>query len=277
LAINEIRTGADISPIGTLPTLKIIGAETFHPTPLGHALIADTFLANYPLLDGTVTETSAISVEPSAYWHGDNASTDRSQYVTDFAFTSEADSWNMTIKVPSGTLRPFSTATVEIHSDPLRLETFVVNEGGGIEGRVSIPRSVGDGFHTLHLLGVNRGGEAIDLYQFLTIGQRGEVMTTSGDESQFGGDRDNSPGFEGEVLLSPTTGDKAVLSGAGDVLGVQSIATLVAKVQKGLFPDSLPSSPRTVLIFLGAVAVVIVSTVLFCVILLSRKWSKPGS
>ena len=44
-AMNGVRLGDDIAPMPLLATLKIIGAESFHPTPRGHRLVANAFQA----------------------------------------------------------------------------------------------------------------------------------------------------------------------------------------------------------------------------------------
>lgn len=61
-AMNGLRLGDDIAPMSGLPLLKIFGAESFHPTPAGHRLVAET-IGRQSMMRGFVVDT-----EQDDYW-----------------------------------------------------------------------------------------------------------------------------------------------------------------------------------------------------------------
>ncbi len=175
LAMNAIRVGDDVAPIAQLPYLKLIGAESFHPTPYGHARIIassidtlDEFWQN-PHCNLCWFEESGLI--PDAYW---NISTsgqwlDRRQLSVGFLEGST---------ITSGTAIPFkfvvdtfardSNVLLELHSEVLELGNYRVANDGSLEGVVTIPSGI-SGYHTLHALGESASGEQIDLYQTVYV------------------------------------------------------------------------------------------------------------
>ncbi|RWZ78400.1 MAG: SGNH/GDSL hydrolase family protein [Candidatus Microsaccharimonas sossegonensis] len=271
-SMNRVRIGNDTSLIDSLPMLKIIGAETFHPTPEGHSKIADAILSQYPNLAGSPTETT--KVEPDSYWTTKKSDQPKMAYATDFAFTT-GDASRMTIQVPDGTLQPQSTATLEVRSTPMTLATFVVNDSGGITGSISIPDSLEAGFHTLHLFAVNREGQSIDLYQFLTTGE--SVGAIQSGVSQ----RDVNGSLSNIRRVSPAVSN-SVASGISDitgVLGAQSSGGLNNSLKKSAPPvisylEDVPQSVRPVLF--GGILVIMAGLLTLCTFLVWKRWVKPA-
>jgi hypothetical protein len=272
--MNGVRIGDDIAVLNVLPMLKIIGAETFHPTPIGHGLIADRLLSEYPRLQGTSSGTATYNIDPDPYWHSEDIPDRRSAYVTDFAFKESDAATHMSIVVPDGMLLPSSIATLEVRSEPTRLATFVVSEKGGLKGQIQIPSGLDEGFHTLHLLGINRGGDAIDMYQFLTIGQAGVVLAVSSSEGSAWGSIGNNDKESQRPLSYPSSASFGSIAGA--VLGLQSVKDVVPTIEKAV---SYVEKNVTRLWWLLVVVCVFISAILSALltIFLQRKWAKPRS
>lgn len=177
-AMNGVRFGDDVSVIDTMPLTKIIGSETFHPTPIGHELAAEAIISQYPnVLTRPVADMNP-GVEPPGYIGMENEKSITQSFVSEFAQKSNGRS--MKIELAAGNLEPGTTATLEIHSDSVVLGAFVVGSGGDIKSSVEVPGSVDDGYHTLHLIAQNRGGDTIDMYQIVTIG--GDEQTVGSGE-----------------------------------------------------------------------------------------------
>ena len=77
-AMNGIRIGDDIAPLSFLENIKVIGAESFHPTPRGHQLVAEHIEATLPTplaamgCNGCMYEAQLLI--PSNYWNEPEAS-----------------------------------------------------------------------------------------------------------------------------------------------------------------------------------------------------------
>lgn len=278
-SMNSVRIGDDIAIIDALPMLKIIGAETFHPTPSGHDLMADTILANYPGMVPGATETNTRDIEPSPYWNVEGIATERSSFVADFAYiVDDTNSRQMTIQLSDGTLQPHSIVAVEVHSEPTRLAAFTADEQGGVQGSVTIPASIEEGFHTLHLLGINRAGGDIDMYQFITTGALGNVVT--GGSSVGPGDTDSSIDSSSTSLSQVEHGQSEFLSSIPSVLGAQATKSIDSNLQKILSPaiSYIKHSVWPIRwVLLGVTVLVVASLSTLCAILLSKRWAKPSS
>jgi len=271
-AMNGLRFGDDIAVITGLPMLKIIGAETFHPTPIGHGLIAETMLASYPGMVNTLPVTG----EPSTWWSEASGGAVPSAFATDFAYKDGNQPQQMKVLVPAGTLQPDSIVTIEIHSTPMQLATFVVDDNGGLNGVVSIPADLGQGFHTLHLLGTNRAGAMVDMYQFLTIGEAGTIVGTSSTGDSFSA----SIGGVDDSLSGAQPPQSNALKGIAEVLGAQSTDGMVSHIGKTVAPivsyiREIVWLVRWIVFGVGAFVTICLSTL--CVLLVSKRWAKHGS
>lgn len=293
LAMNSIRSGDDISIGGSLPMLKIIGSETFHPTPLGHSLVADTIFAANPQLvkaGGCSTDPMAcIDPEPDisapSYWSTD-ASFDRMSFVADFAAQAEVYSPKITITIPDGTLEPGSVGRIEIRSKTEVLVNVTVNAEGGYSGSATVPESVLSGFHTLHFLGVNKGGEQVDLYQFLTIRHEGDVEEQLIEES-FGGAEGGSIDrlFEGIASIgnvSPVplvaAADQTTVLGASSSVFVAPKLDIDTKAEVVKNHTPLGKIPRIQpWVILGIVIAGLLALSGVSLLILRRRWAKQSS
>lgn len=190
-AMNSIRLGDDIAPLSFLKQIKIIGAESFHPTPTGHQLVARAVTQAGRHWEGgecrgCVFDDSLLS--PAPYWEVDTA---RYPLVPQklYNFLSDVETKARDIisfQFPMGTFQPSTAVRLELHSDTHVLAEEVTAEDGSVSGEVTLPNT-SPGYHTVHTFGTTLAGELIDLYQVI-----------------FVGDKDSQPGLVGEG-----SGDKA--------------------------------------------------------------------
>jgi hypothetical protein len=260
-AMNGIRLGGDIAVISQLPMLKIIGAGTFHPTPLGHALVADSILSTHPGLsqdatcvtDPMVCTAPPASTVPSSYWGVTDGNKSRQSYLSEFVTLANESSNKLIIHVANSSFGPQSTVRVEIHSEPTLLGTMTTSVDGGLDGVVSIPSHLEPGFHTLHLFGNNSAGDAIDVYQFVTVNQKGEAVGVGDDSSG------------------------AALTNSQDVLGAQDVKTkspvVVASSPKLIHDVKRAVKHTGLLIYIIGGSIAALVTVF---IILKRRWAKPA-
>jgi lysophospholipase L1-like esterase len=289
-AMNGLRLGSDISVIKMLPMLKMISAGTFHPTPTGHVLIADAILAGHPGLrqsavcssDPMPCSISELSIEPSPYWGAQTSTPIRLSYATDFALPVSADSRKLTIDILADTFEPGSSVDMIIQSEPISLGTLAVDGVGGVAGTATIPPNVENGFHTLHLQGINREGNLIDLYQFVTIGEIREVGTLV----TVGADEDDSSVIStGDVQLSNIQPAATVqrLREAVDTTGVlgsqasslDSLGLLPATPTQVRHIKEIVKTNMALVVTTISLGIIVLTTI--CAILLRRRWAKPSS
>lgn len=177
-AVNGIRFGDDIAPIDTLAQFRVIGAESFHPTPLGHRLVADAILASLPTAPKVSCGTPCSSElpwasdppPPSTYWGWESFEQAVSQlYVPEMGVEYGVRGERVTIASPAALFAPNSAGVVELHSDPQQLATFTADADGSVVLSVVLPDSIEEGYHSLRLKGESPTGRAIDVYTVLAI------------------------------------------------------------------------------------------------------------
>lgn len=194
--MNALRAGDDIAPLSFLPKNKVIGAESFHPTPAGHARMAST-----------------IEQETRDFWYdfSCNSCSDQTtpvSYWGDFTLSSVGYSVAMQflkagtylaeellqLELDEETFAANSTATVTIFSDPTELGVYQTAQDGSLSLKVAIPPSVEPGYHTVHVVGRSDFGEKVDVYQTIFIA--GEEIIVDG-----GGANTNEVLVEDEKVL----------------------------------------------------------------------------
>lgn len=173
-AMNGIRFGDDISVLSQLPLLKIIGSETFHPTPTGHELVARDIVSQHPNL---LTESMPMpnqSMQTPSTPHAADSHMIRS-FAAPFATMTSDRTYH--IMLEEGTLQPNVKVTVELHSEPKILATLHADDIGAVHGDVTVPAGTEEGFHTLHVLTTSTANTPIDLYDFVTVGTEKDEMS----------------------------------------------------------------------------------------------------
>lgn len=172
-AMNSVRLGDDIAPLSFLSKLKLIGAESFHPTPRGHQLVADTIQRGgmWTSSDCNNCQFDLNQLEPPHYWTDGIIQTDsiRQQNAKEFLATTDSKSGqNLSFKFLKGTFLPGSKVVLEIHSEVRQLGTYTADENGALSGEVTVPLDL-SGYHTIHAYGDSQSGIAYDLYQMVSI------------------------------------------------------------------------------------------------------------
>jgi lysophospholipase L1-like esterase len=165
--------------------------ESFHPNAKGNKTIAGAIqtilgegetLLSYdycPSASATIcVSDKSISVEPPAYF-ADALKHAVKKYVAaqltvDDYVQKQSDLSDFTINF-SG-LEPGSNALLEVHSNPMSLGTYTVDEAGYLSVNVPIPDDLPAGYHTLHLIGKTVSGEDIDFWQIIEVrGRAGDI------------------------------------------------------------------------------------------------------
>jgi len=170
--MNGIRLGDDYPDISSLPFIKIIGAESFHPKPQGHVNLATRIHQAYNNLGFISTYMNfgipTVVPEPSSYWDAEQFYL-KPQQATSFLnkiTIKKKDAFE--ISFPALSFKPSSDVVIELHSEVKNLGTWQSAE----DGSLNITLSSADyepGFHSVHAIGKNFTGNEIDTYDFITI------------------------------------------------------------------------------------------------------------
>jgi len=276
-AMNGLRIGNDIAPLALLPLLKMIGAETFHPNPLGHRRIADDILLKRPALEvddncsvsPTGCSEAELNSEAPDYWGA--TSEDNNVFTVGDFVISKTSSSNLSIMLADGSLRPNSSVDVEIRSTPTVLRTIQTNERGGIQASVSLPDDISSGYHSIHLLGLNVDDKRVNIYQFIAIGEDGEVVSEGSSEIDTAISLKDTSGSSSSSLASELI---------AEVMGVQD-----AFLGKSVIRDKIVAPLRTTTKVLKGnnwwpyvvISISIVGLGLLAGIIWRRKWVNSSS
>jgi hypothetical protein len=280
-AVNGLLIGGDVAPISSIPSIKLISAGSFHPNPLGHQMIAQTILNDYPSLlipgaedgcvDPTMCEVFSPGAQTSSYWNETAGPIGPEAYFSEFAVYS-ADSNSIEVSLPAGNILPESNVRIELHSNPVLLKELSAGVDGRVSATVEVPNDTPDGIHTLHLYGVNREGREVDLYQFYERGiAEASIREDSGLDPVIAVvSKDTRSTVLGAAPLLP---EQAI--SRPDILGAGDIPSrLVASKQSALVikPEASPAN-WWIAIWLagGLLLAAIIAFLIF------RRWAKPGT
>ena len=177
-AMNGLTRGNDGGPTVLGKTINVIGAESYHPTPLGYRLLANTIAKATNSLSAAMPNASAFEVptfNPNTPLLQGLPSTGRQvNWVTnDDTVTSDlmfsGDAQQVTVNGSEVQLQPGSKYQVVLHSDPILLGEGSVDAEGNITTTIRIPASVQPGFHVLHIYGTSMAGEPVDIQKALYV------------------------------------------------------------------------------------------------------------
>ena len=173
LSMNSIRFGGEVAPLGSLPNFKIIGAESFHPTPTGQTNLASAIRQLFPyyaIPEHCVTcVVSAGAPQPNSYWT-ENVSNNAGQqravpFLRKITFN---DGEPFEISIPAFSFEPESDIKIELHSEAKQINILKSAPDGSFVTTVWL-QDFEPGFHSLHAIGKNYAGETVDIYDFLTL------------------------------------------------------------------------------------------------------------
>ncbi len=174
--MNGVRFGDDMSPIAALPTLSIIGAESFHPKSSGHELLSRVITATYVYPEDIQNCQGCASSlglpQPNSYWSNSTTSTGPIQSFGGFI---DQVTWRtkqaLQLMLPKVSFMPHSEVRVEVHSTPITIGTYTADDQGGLlVDQMSVPSELENGYHTVHVYGTSFAGQLIDYYDFVAKG-----------------------------------------------------------------------------------------------------------
>jgi len=172
-AVNGITAGNDRPSQLHGP----IGAETYHPTALGYSLLARTILSATDNLTKPMPAADPASTPPdfTALPIMNVPKTGRPVNTTEYDDSISDDViykdavGDLKVNGTDHGLTPGTDLSVELHSDAVQLGSFAADTKGNLFAQVTIPSSVPDGYHTLHLYGTDATGQAVDIYKTVYI------------------------------------------------------------------------------------------------------------
>jgi lysophospholipase L1-like esterase len=171
-AISGLRLGDDIPISSILPGVKVIGNESFHPTPYGHMLTAAEILDRTTNLTtsscGVLCGVPHVLPTPNSFWNmsGDSARAAKSKMTQTIVplFTKM-----IRISLPRSSFVPGSSVNASIHSDPIHIGTATVGKSGQVEASFQLSSSLTMGYHNVHIEGKAQDGAILDLYQGIEV------------------------------------------------------------------------------------------------------------
>ena len=176
-AMNGLRWGNDGAPIAALPELRIIGDESFHPTPLGHELIAAEIRQQTDMLRrDTCTDRCGMSIdvsEPPSDW----LVTPHMPRAVKIGVTKsvlDVSERSIGITLPAHLFAGHSAVGVLVGDDPTTTH-FQVDARGVLSENLSLNQPLTPGYHTLRVVGETGDAESIEVYQQIFVGDKTAV------------------------------------------------------------------------------------------------------
>lgn len=213
-AMNGLRLGDDIGPIQSLPGLRLISSASFHPTPFGHKLIADTIGRDYGDIrvrlwcdNGQLLCPQSTTLDPTSdYWPSESGESiyRYARLVADRLSTDKV----LAIKSPAW-FRAGDTVNVTIQSETIDLGQFSADDTGQIEVEVDVPDGLEDGYHTLLLSGTSNDGTPLTLYQEVAVQNSAPPQQVLDSTTR----RENQSSVQELTVDQPKVGESAIESG----------------------------------------------------------------
>ncbi len=169
VAVNGLTAGNE----GGFGSLKIIGAESYHPNAFGHELLMRTILARTDNLQ-------SLAVNPPSSPSGElplaNApKTGRPTKVSASDSNLLPDVVNRNLNIPvsvdssSILLPPNATYDVKLDAGGPSVSSITTDTLGVVAGYIILPKDIGCGYHTLHVLGPNMLNQPVDIHKVIYV------------------------------------------------------------------------------------------------------------
>lgn len=155
-----------------------LGSESFHPTPKGHekyalAIQSQTNNFTVPVPDPEINTTPLpdnFFGDKAAYRIAQMNAARIQRQPLDFPL-SYSDRVELQpvdlesqITIQAEGFEALSSVIVEVHSDPIVLGSYTVDEEGTLQENITLPEGLEPGVHEVHVFGTDPYGQQIDLY-----------------------------------------------------------------------------------------------------------------
>jgi hypothetical protein len=213
-AVNGFTVGGDAGVKILGKTINFVGVESYHPTPLGYQLLAETIATKTDDLTAPMPAPGAgdkpmfdagipLLSEVPRTWRKINWVTSDDSIAGDFVLRGDVQ--QVTVNGTEVQLQPGSEYQVVLHSTPVLLDEGGVDADGNINAAVRIPADTAPGYHTLHVYGKNMAGDDVDVQKVIYV-------AASLDDY----DGDGAPNTQNSCLLLPLSGQDADQDGIDD-------------------------------------------------------------
>lgn len=188
-AMNGFTVGGDAGVVIGGHAVNFIGTESYHPTKLGHQLLAQTISQKTSKLGADMPRATAYAapqLDPAAPILQGIKHENRSTNTTyrNVAITSDATQAGETLQIEAnGTeaaLKPGVSYQIVLHSTPVTLGTGIVDGLGNVHIEITLPAAVTPGYHTVHIYTTNMAGEPVDIQKPLYIFPNGQAESGAG-------------------------------------------------------------------------------------------------
>jgi len=163
---------------------------SYHPNQLGHRMLADAIAAQTSDLTKpmpiAIQKTNEIAFDANLDILQDIPKTYRPERYIHILDSNRSPMVYRTQDVNELLLgkdyfiKPGSTYTMELHSEPYNLGTVTANDNGDLQVYAVIPRQVELGFHTLHIYGNDIFGNLIDIQKVIFVAATGGDIDNDG-------------------------------------------------------------------------------------------------
>lgn len=290
-AMNGVRFGDDVAPINVLKDFYVFGAESFHPTPFGHQLIADTILQAYSTSEAALNcdECPSFSelLSPSSYWGEGRDSSQYTKQRESELTTKTILKPGETFQITAQTLSFISGAalTVELRSEPTLLGEAHALLDGSFEGNVTIPLATQPGYHVLHLKGTAPDTTLIDLYQTIAVVSEKALPVTNVPPSEIKQEAVSIQESEEQIAqhsrilaqLGQLNSLAVNKKQAAEVLGIKDQVALIKNSSTESSKDKTRQYNELLWATLSIVIIVIFTTIGIAVLKRRRRWRLKSS
>jgi len=264
-AVNGLMLGNDAPLSGIGP----FSSASFHPNVLGQQLLAQTLLSQsqnltspMPVADdaavapyiGSDAYSNFIGDAPSYNWRGFSFTGPGSSAIHVTFSTGDilVKDTPLTIQEEQGTLKPGTDFNIWVQSTPTQIGTLTADASGNLNGQITIPSDIAPGYHILHAIGKDIGGNDVDMYQTIYIAASADdyngdgipnsedpclVVPLSGIDSDNDGIDDACDGYIDTVAPTTVASLSPAADGSGSYSGPVTI-TLDATPAAGMTIDS---------------------------------------